>query len=599
MSFGYSVGDFVLLTQLAYRVVQNTRKACGAHDDLAREVSGLHIVLRRVEVEVSKSDSILNETEDNRRRELGRLARHCKRVLKVLEQILKKYNALSDERRSVTKLWQKVKFGNGEMLDFGRIRAELATHTQALNMFLNLLSIGSQGKVEKYMDSHGEELREIKHSLHWVTASMQAKSHEEKSILTTYGEDDKAIWKAFRRELIEEGFSCQLLDKYRSTIKKYVMELGERGALDEPVQYIQEEDTQTSATSPPEHPNPPECPESNYDLVKYADAEVEEDFDNCSDENEASQEYLAQLESSSDPAVTTSSLRIEKNDSAVSSGDESEEDDDQESSMPLKPLTDDFATSTMQTKSNHHNEIEASSDEEDLPSEKMLIQKMTDHNSPHQTNQPSHEAHGDGQACLAEQPQLSTEVPRSTFRPAVEEVEDADFIDGTHPNCDISFEESSKLDASEHTTEPSQKSNLDTQDIQPPSTIIEDAGNPRIYEPVEISLGMSHIDTDESDVGSHERGESSFEDSNRVEESQDWSDGGSWESSPGIADRHIPYISPQKGWIRETPLNPRYAKSNTQYTWWILMARSILKLLLATRLTSLYGHQFVEHSPNT
>jgi hypothetical protein len=193
-------------------------------------------VLQRLETEVSKPEILLNRSEDNRRNELATLAKDCRRVVSVLSQILEKYNALSEEKRSVTKLWQRVRFGNGEMLDLEKIRSELATYTQAMTLFLNLFSIGSQWKVEAYMNSHGEELREIKHSFHWVTASMQASSHEEKSILTSYAEDDKAVWKAFRRELIKEGVSSRLLEKHKKTIKRYVMELGERGVLDELVQ---------------------------------------------------------------------------------------------------------------------------------------------------------------------------------------------------------------------------------------------------------------------------------------------------------------------------------------------------------------------------
>ena len=193
----------------------------------------MYIVLQRLEAEVSKPDSILSRTDDNRRAELSMLAVDCERVLRVLSQILDKYNALSQEKRSATKLWQRVKFGNGAMLDLEKIRSEVATYTNALTLFLNLLLIGSQGKVEKYMDSHGGELREIKSSLHYITASMQASCHDEKSVLTTYSQDDKLVWKSFRRELIKEGFSSQVLYKHKKTIKQYVMELGERGALDE------------------------------------------------------------------------------------------------------------------------------------------------------------------------------------------------------------------------------------------------------------------------------------------------------------------------------------------------------------------------------
>jgi hypothetical protein len=232
MSFGYSVGDFLALTQLAWKVVQNSRKACGAHDELTGEITRLHMVLRRLELEMSKPDSLLNRSDDNRREELADLSVDCNRVLRVLSCVLEKYNALSDEQRSVTKLWQKIRFGNGEMQDLGEIRLKISTYSSAITLFLNLLSIGSQGKIEQFMDSQGQELREVRQSLNWITASLQAKTREG-SILTSYAEDDKAIWKDFRRGLIKEGFSSSLLSQHKTVIREYIMELGSRGALDD------------------------------------------------------------------------------------------------------------------------------------------------------------------------------------------------------------------------------------------------------------------------------------------------------------------------------------------------------------------------------
>lgn len=71
------------------------------------------------------------------------------------------------------KLWQQVKFGNGDMQDLDKIRSTLATHTQAITLSLNLAGLQSQGKVERYMESHGDELKEIKTSLNWLTAKLQ------------------------------------------------------------------------------------------------------------------------------------------------------------------------------------------------------------------------------------------------------------------------------------------------------------------------------------------------------------------------------------------------------------------------------------------
>jgi hypothetical protein len=121
------------------------------------------------------------------------------------------------------------------MKDLGKVKEELATYTAAITLFLNLLSMGSQGRMEQHMENHSSEMRELRSSLNWIAASLQAKSGDrEGSILTSYTNDDKAIWKEFRRELIKEGFSSSVLRRNKNVIKDYVLELGARGALDNP-----------------------------------------------------------------------------------------------------------------------------------------------------------------------------------------------------------------------------------------------------------------------------------------------------------------------------------------------------------------------------
>lgn len=63
MPFGFSIGDFITLSQLASRVVQGARG--GSHDELTREVTSLHIVLRRLERELANPQSILHADNDD------------------------------------------------------------------------------------------------------------------------------------------------------------------------------------------------------------------------------------------------------------------------------------------------------------------------------------------------------------------------------------------------------------------------------------------------------------------------------------------------------------------------------------------------------
>ena len=81
MSFGYSIGDIVSLVQLAWKTVQNSRKACGEHDEFTREASSIHVVIQRLEKECSKSDSPINYPGDTYKEELRRIVGGCSKVL--------------------------------------------------------------------------------------------------------------------------------------------------------------------------------------------------------------------------------------------------------------------------------------------------------------------------------------------------------------------------------------------------------------------------------------------------------------------------------------------------------------------------------------
>lgn len=236
MSFGYSIGDAVLLTQLAWKTVQNARKACGEHDELTRETLSLHVVLRRVEQEVEEPENPVNDDKFRQtyKEELKVILDGCKMVLNVLDQVLTKYNALSEQERSGRKLWQKIRFGNGKMADLAEMRGKLTYYTSAMSLFLNMVSMGTMGRVERQLNDAGGELREIKDAVNSITAHLMSSSiRHEGSVLTAYADDDRAVWKEFRRELVEDGFSSSVIRKHKILIKAYIEELGNRGLFDE------------------------------------------------------------------------------------------------------------------------------------------------------------------------------------------------------------------------------------------------------------------------------------------------------------------------------------------------------------------------------
>ena len=236
MSFGYSIGDVVSLTQLAWKIVKNTQKACGEHHEFTQVVLSLHLVLRSLKQEMSKPESPLNRP-GYRKEDLEFICRGCNKVLWMLDDILEKYHSLSGEERSLRELWQKFRFGNGEIADLQDLRSKMVAYTSTLDLLLHTASVGSLGRIEKQMKGGFEEMNggfeEIKKDVHEIAARLIVKSHSEGSVLSTYANDDKSVWKEFHGDLCRQGFSSSDLKRHRASIMAYITELCDRGLFDE------------------------------------------------------------------------------------------------------------------------------------------------------------------------------------------------------------------------------------------------------------------------------------------------------------------------------------------------------------------------------
>ena len=233
MSFGSSIGDLVLLTHLAWKTVQNCRRACGEYAALTLETTSLHDLLQRLESELqSPNGLIVNRDTDDLQQELSNIVHGCEKNLRVLDLVLEKYNALSETERSGRKLWQRIRFGNGQIADLADIRGRSTFYISAISLFLNMLNLGSAGRVEREMTRAGGELRDIRLAVNGITAYLMT-GGPEGSVLTAYANDEKAVWKEFRRELVADGFTSSTIRKHKQVIMAYVKELGSRGLLDE------------------------------------------------------------------------------------------------------------------------------------------------------------------------------------------------------------------------------------------------------------------------------------------------------------------------------------------------------------------------------
>lgn len=236
MSFGFSISDIVGLIQLTTKTIQGAQRACGEYNELTRGVNSLQDVLSYLHSELKDPDSLTYQLPTTRKSQLRNHIAGCEMQLRDLYYILKKYNALGDEERSKTSVWQKIRFGNGPVTDVSEIRLKLSTYTSLITISLQMVSIGSQGRIEKGLGRHSGQLRGIQEALDLLLAKRTAMSREgsraEGSTTSIYSNDEPAFWKGLRRDLNKQKFPSRVLKPHKQLILDYVKELGETGVLD-------------------------------------------------------------------------------------------------------------------------------------------------------------------------------------------------------------------------------------------------------------------------------------------------------------------------------------------------------------------------------
>lgn len=212
MSFGASPSDIIIVVTFARRLYKQCRNAGGEYLEISREVRGLHTVLRHLKYEVEDPESILNRERNRYGRELAPIIGDCDYTLKQLDELLQKYGRLGREKDgSGKRLWDQIRFGSAEMDELGSLRMKLINHKTSITVFLDTIQLHESGRMSATLDVHGEQLDAILDKVDKVAARMGNRMDGGGSVLTTYDDDDKEVWKQFRRELVAEGFSSDVL----------------------------------------------------------------------------------------------------------------------------------------------------------------------------------------------------------------------------------------------------------------------------------------------------------------------------------------------------------------------------------------------------
>lgn len=121
MSFGFSVGDFVSLSQLAWSVYSSCKGSSREFKDVARQVNSLHLILK------STAEHLLQQPpETNEVTELASIKIQCQDILAEINCLLQRRKSLGTEK---PRRWDMIKWALGDAVHF---KEKLLFHTTVL-----------------------------------------------------------------------------------------------------------------------------------------------------------------------------------------------------------------------------------------------------------------------------------------------------------------------------------------------------------------------------------------------------------------------------------------------------------------------------------
>jgi hypothetical protein len=224
MSFGFSVGDIVTLTQLTIQTYQSWKNACGEYSEITGQLDSLQRILQRVESE-AKDPASLFTRGDGDFENLMEIMGKCRYTVTQLNTIVADNKSLGSIIRSKRSNWDRLRLAH---TNYKELSGRLTNHTVTISAYLDVVSASSLGRVEAKVD----ELVKMTDIIDRRAAEMRAGKHEA-SIWSVYANDDKEIWRAFRRQLAAEGVSSNTIKEHKEVLIKYLKELNEKGLLDE------------------------------------------------------------------------------------------------------------------------------------------------------------------------------------------------------------------------------------------------------------------------------------------------------------------------------------------------------------------------------
>lgn len=203
MSFGFSIGDFITVADIAWKTYTALKDASEDFDGFSSEVHSLYTALICLRDEAISPSSILQYAAPQKIAGLKDVIKNCENSLLNLQGKAKKVCLLQPRQRR--QVWESLKLA---FKDKQGPRDRIAIHTASVNMFLSSLTHNSLGRLEFL----------LKNALQSPSSGFSISSNLPRSP-DGGGEN---TWNQIGQDLLMEGIGERHLREFSDEIKAYI-----------------------------------------------------------------------------------------------------------------------------------------------------------------------------------------------------------------------------------------------------------------------------------------------------------------------------------------------------------------------------------------
>ncbi|KAF2690880.1 hypothetical protein K458DRAFT_438643 [Lentithecium fluviatile CBS 122367] len=176
MSFGFSIGDIVLLSQLAYNLYSSVTAASRDLRDLEDVLFSLRCALDHLgdvaKDVLAKAEIGGRQSGPDFKENLNRMIASCGSTLQELDDLMQKYREISaddglgpkqDTKRMIQRIkvnWKKVRWDQ-EKQSLQQYREKLRSHTDAINLILTSLTLSQTASAESNNKSNHDKTHSL------------------------------------------------------------------------------------------------------------------------------------------------------------------------------------------------------------------------------------------------------------------------------------------------------------------------------------------------------------------------------------------------------------------------------------------------------